>query len=61
MVNTRLRSQTQFKWQGFYGAFTVSRWDVDQIVEYVKRQKEHHSAGSVRDEWEAAFEEIETG
>ena len=50
---------TQFKWQGFYGAFTVSRWDVDRIVQYVKRQKEHHAAGTVREEWEQAFEEFE--
>ena len=32
---------------------------VDKIVQYVKRQKEHHAAGTVREEWEAVFEEVE--
>lgn len=38
-VNEVLKPPTQFKWQGSYGAFTVSRWDVDKIKEYIKRQK----------------------
>jgi REP element-mobilizing transposase RayT len=36
-VNAKTAGQAQFKWQGDYGAFTVSRWDVDQIVRYVQR------------------------
>ena len=35
-----------FKWQASYGAFTVSRWDVGRISEYIKKQKEHHGAGT---------------
>lgn len=49
---------TAFKWQGSYGAFTVSRWDVEKIMNYVKRQKEHHRANELFPEWEEAFEEI---
>ena len=30
-VNQSLKPTTEFKWQGFYGAFTVSRWDVDKV------------------------------
>jgi REP element-mobilizing transposase RayT len=52
MANSVLLAETQFKWQGYYGAFTISRWDVDQIVQYVKRQKEHHATDHVRPEWE---------
>lgn len=59
-VNEVLAPPVQFKWQGSYGAFTVSRWDVDKIVEYVKRQKEHHAANELRLEWEELFEEIDT-
>ncbi len=55
MVNSVLSTETQFKWQGYYGAFTVSRWNVDQIVQYVKRQKEHHATNNVRPEWEETF------
>jgi REP element-mobilizing transposase RayT len=57
-VNEVLAPPSQFKWQGSYGAFTVSRWDLDKIVQYVKRQKEHHATGDLWQEWEEAFEEI---
>jgi len=56
-VNEELAPESTFKWQGFYGAFTVSRWDVEKIVAYVKRQKEHHAAGDLLAEWEEMFEE----
>lgn len=55
-VNAVLSPDRQFKWQGSYGAFTVSRWDVDKIIRYVKRQKEHHAANDLWPEWEEAFE-----
>jgi REP element-mobilizing transposase RayT len=58
-VNEVLTPPTQFKWQGSYGAFTISRWDVDKIVQYVQGQKEHHAANTLWPEWEEAFEEIE--
>ncbi len=33
-----------FKWQGRYGAFSVSRRDIDRVVHYIARQKDHHAA-----------------
>ncbi len=57
-VNETLQPDGQFKWQGNYGAFTVSRWDIDKIIGYVKKQKEHHGATDVWSEFEEAFEEI---
>ena len=58
-VNETLQPASQFKWQGSYGAFTVSRWDVDKIIEYIKRQKEHHTTGELVQEFEETCEEIE--
>jgi len=58
-VNETLQPETQFKWQGGYGAFTVSRWDLPKIIHYVKRQKEHHEAGSLWAELEETFEVVE--
>jgi putative transposase len=60
-VNEALRPEMPFKWQGSYGAFTVSRWDVDRVVAYVKRQKQHHAAADLLPEWEETFEEIQAG
>lgn len=58
-TNEVLKPEGQFKWQGSYGAFTVSRWDVDRIVQYIKRQKEHHANSEVWPEFEETFEEFE--
>ncbi|HEV2237760.1 MAG TPA: IS200/IS605 family transposase [Ktedonobacterales bacterium] len=33
-----------FKWQGGYGAFSVSPRHLDAVCEYIRRQREHHSA-----------------
>jgi hypothetical protein len=57
-VNEILLLDGSFKWQGNYGAFTVSRWDLDKIIGYVKRQKEHHGGGELVSEWEECFEEF---
>jgi REP element-mobilizing transposase RayT len=51
-VNETLKPSSQFKWQGGYGAFTLSRWDVDQIAAYVLKQKEHHASSKVLPEFE---------
>ena len=57
-VNEVLKPSQSFKWQGFYGAFSVSRWDVDKIIAYIQRQKEHHQAGPLIPELESISEEV---
>jgi REP element-mobilizing transposase RayT len=44
-ANERRIHPDHFKWQGSYGAFTVSRWDIPTIAEYIHRQKHHHNHG----------------
>src|SRR5689334_7506042 len=41
-----------FKWQGAYGAFTVSKDDVDAVTAYIRHQKTHHTAHTLIEEWE---------
>jgi putative transposase len=57
-VNEVLQPEMPFKWQGSYGAFTVSRWDVDKIVAYVQNQKQHHADAMLLPEWEETYEEV---
>ena len=45
-----------FGWQDRYGAFSVSRWDVEMICNYVRNQKEHHGGGALRTELEETEE-----
>jgi len=40
-----------FSWQRGYGAFTVSYSNVDEVRNYIARQKEHHQRISFRDEF----------
>ena len=58
-VNEELNPNDFFKWQGNYGAFTVSRWDLDKIIGYVKKQKEHHQIGDLVAEWEQNYENVD--
>jgi REP element-mobilizing transposase RayT len=39
-----------FTWQTGYGAFTVSRWDVDLVRAYIENQEEHHKTVTLHDE-----------
>ncbi len=38
-INERLEMKVRFRWQSGYGAFTISRWDLPMIINYVKKQK----------------------
>ena len=40
-----------FTWQRGYGAFTVSQSSVNEVREYIARQKQHHQKISFRDEF----------
>jgi REP element-mobilizing transposase RayT len=41
-----------FKWQGAYGAFTVSKNGVDTVADYIQRQKRHHAENALVEDWE---------
>jgi REP element-mobilizing transposase RayT len=41
-----------FKWQGSYGAFTVSHNDIGTVANYVRNQAFHHRNKSVFSDWE---------
>jgi putative transposase len=46
-----------FKWQGAYGAFSVSPHDKSKVVEYITHQREHHQLGSLNVSWELPTDE----
>ena len=51
-VNKNMHPNNSFKWQAGYGAFTISRWDLYKVINYVKNQKQHHSYGILTPELE---------
>jgi len=46
-----------FKWQGAYGAFTVSPSGVTTVRDYVLNQKEHHARNTLVSEMEYTNEQ----
>ncbi len=41
-----------FKWQGSYGAFTVSHGEIDRVANYIRNQKQHHAQKNIIPQWE---------
>ena len=41
----------KFGWQDGYGAFTVSRSQVERVTEYIRSQKEHHAMQNFQTEY----------
>lgn len=41
-----------FKWQGYYGAFTLAKKHAPHVRDYVLRQEEHHRIGRLYEELE---------
>lgn len=48
-----------FKWQGAYGAFSVSPHDLRTVSDYIAHQKEHHAAGTLIPDWESSHDDEE--
>jgi putative transposase len=52
LVTHQLAPGQFFKWQGAYGAFTVSKTHVPEVKSYVDGQKCRHGENDLRLEWE---------
>ncbi|HLL83729.1 MAG TPA: transposase [Longimicrobium sp.] len=45
LITQVMRLPDPFKWQGGYGAFTISKTGVPRVRDYILRQEEHHRFG----------------
>jgi REP element-mobilizing transposase RayT len=52
LVTHEITPDKFFKWQGAYGAFTLAKADVPQVIDYIRNQKAHHAAQTTWQEWE---------
>ncbi len=52
LVTHEIAPHAFFKWQGAYGAFTVSKEAVPEVKTYIRQQKEHHATGRLVTAWE---------
>jgi len=52
LVTHEIRPGQFFKWQGAYGAFTLAKDGVPHVIDYIRKQKEHHATQTLWSEWE---------
>ena len=50
---------SNFYWQKGYGAFSIGQSQVEMVVNYIKRQKEHHKKQDFKDEFRALLNKYE--
>ncbi len=50
-INEGKFTKQKFYWQEGYGAFTYSQSQIDRVVKYIMRQKEHHSKTAFKSEY----------
>ncbi len=48
-----------FYWQEGYGAFSIGQSQVDDVVNYIKNQKQHHARADFKDEFRAMLKKYE--
>jgi REP element-mobilizing transposase RayT len=49
----------KFQWQKGYGAFSYSRSHVDDVINYINTQEEHHKRASFKEEYLKLLERFE--
>ncbi|HLO92520.1 MAG TPA: IS200/IS605 family transposase [Lentimicrobium sp.] len=50
-INDNKLTRSRFYWQDGFGAFSYSRSHIDNVVKYIKNQKEHHLRQNFKDEY----------
>ena len=50
-IHETFPDMSAFAWQDGYGAFTVSRSQVEHVVRYIRSQKEHHAKQDFKTEY----------
>ncbi|WP_242055282.1 MULTISPECIES: transposase [Nostocales] len=52
LITHEIKPHEFFKWQGGYGAFTVSNQFIDQVDDYIRNQATHYNQKSLISDWE---------
>ncbi len=51
-INREIGPVGSFRWHGSFSAFSVSPDGVPAVAEYIRDQKQHHAAGTLKEDWE---------
>jgi hypothetical protein len=55
-IKTQGNIYRNFSWQSGYGAFSVSRSNVDGVYDYIQNQREHHRRQDFKSEFRGLLE-----
>lgn len=58
-INQKRFVKGKFYWQDGYGAFSYSKSHVDEVIDYVKNQEEHHRKKSFMEEYRMFLDKFE--
>jgi REP element-mobilizing transposase RayT len=58
--NEVLQPNAHFRWQGHYGAFSVSPYEVETVRAYIRNQKQHHADHTLQAHLESTTDELGT-
>jgi len=50
-IHEEFRSLRSFAWQDGYGAFTVSKSNIPEVIKYIQNQREHHRTKTFQEEY----------
>jgi hypothetical protein len=50
-IHQQFKELQHFAWQKGYGAFSVSRSAVPDVIDYIKNQREHHKKQTFEEEY----------
>jgi REP-associated tyrosine transposase len=50
-IHGEFRNMRGFSWQDGYGAFTVSKSNLPEVVRYIKNQRQHHQRKTFQEEY----------
>ena len=55
-IHENFPALSAFKWQDGYGAFTVSKSNLPEVIQYVEGQREHHRKKTFQEEYRALLD-----
>jgi REP element-mobilizing transposase RayT len=58
-INTKGLVNRKFSWQAGYGAFSYSKSDIQNVINYIKNQEEHHQKTKFKDEYKQLLKKFE--
>jgi len=59
LITHEIKPGEFFKWQGSYGAFTVSHDAIDIVAKYIRNQAVHHHQKSMIPNWELTHKSLD--